>query len=338
MYGYNDPVNANDPDGAQAVRSSLRKELEDRNHNGLMMASMDPGGRYAMMLPERLAAQREATYQAGWNMLMSIKASFDNTEFGGVWNSSSPGSVTAFGSKGSAITHVTHMKNSGLPSFSTFVNRDLVLYEPGNFLFEWDNETGEKFFIGTNIQVTAEDLANSRDKNYVKSVDEAQNGGTLHAGLSDDLLTSAQLGLAGLKPSFDAAAYDAFKNGGKGSVPFHLKKSITASYKSVNNNAIRLGKVSASFAKNGAAVMRVAAPALTGAAFVTNGISIVSDGELTWGDAFVGINTGLQVAFPVYGVLYGAVDVGASLVTGTSLTDYTRNAIDSNTNGSIKLF
>ncbi|MGB5979296.1 MAG: RHS repeat-associated core domain-containing protein, partial [Cyclobacteriaceae bacterium] len=58
MYGYNDPVNANDPNGAQAVRRSVRKELEERNHDGFMIASMDPGGRHAMMLPERLGAWR----------------------------------------------------------------------------------------------------------------------------------------------------------------------------------------------------------------------------------------------------------------------------------------
>ncbi|MGB5927203.1 MAG: hypothetical protein WBH03_03470 [Cyclobacteriaceae bacterium] len=108
---------------------------------------------------------------------MSILASFDNTEYGGVWNSSSPGSVTAFGSKASAITHVTHMKDSGLPMFLTFVNRNLVLYEAGNFLFEWDNDTGKKFFIGTNIQITAEDLANSRDKNYVALINDSYSGG-----------------------------------------------------------------------------------------------------------------------------------------------------------------
>lgn len=83
--------------------------------------------------------------------------------------------------------------------------------------------------------------------------------------------------------------------------------------------------------------MKVAAPALTVTAVFTNGYSIVSDGQLTWGDAFVGANTALQIAFPVYGVIYGVVDVGASYMTGTSLTDYTKNAIDSNVSGSINI-
>ncbi|MGB5979603.1 MAG: hypothetical protein WBG62_19465, partial [Cyclobacteriaceae bacterium] len=44
------------------VRRSVRKELEERNHDGFMIASMDPGGRHAMMLPERLGAWRESGY------------------------------------------------------------------------------------------------------------------------------------------------------------------------------------------------------------------------------------------------------------------------------------
>ncbi len=166
-----------------------------------------------------------------------------------------------------------------------------------------------------------------------------QNGRSqlLYASMLDNFLSSAELAVAGLKPSFDAAAYDAFKNGGKGSVPFFLKKNIFKSYKAINNNAIRLGKISSTFAKNGAAVMKFATPALTATAIVTNGYSILSDGELTWGDAFVAVNTGLQVVFPAYGVIYGVVDVGTSLVTGTSLTDYTKNAIDSNVNGSLSI-
>jgi hypothetical protein len=150
-----------------------------------------------------------------------------------------------------------------------------------------------------------------------------------------DGLTSLQLGIAALKPSFDAAAYYAFKAGGKGNVPFHLKKDIFQSYKSVNNNALRLGSVSSSFAKTGANIMRVAAPALTATAVLTNAYSIVSDGKLTWGDAFVGANTALQFAFPVYGVAYGIIDVSSSIVTGKSLTDHAKDAIDSNLGGSI---
>jgi hypothetical protein len=163
---------------------------------------------------------------------------------------------------------------------------------------------------------------------------QAQNGGALQAGMSDDFLTSVQLAIAALEPSFRAAASQA-KHGG--SVPLFIKKNIFKSATAVNNNAVRLGKVSSSFARNGAAILKVAAPALTVTAVLTNGYSIFSDGQLTWGDAFVGVNTTLQIAFPIYGVAYGLVDVGTSFVTGTSLTDKIKNGIDSNTSGSISV-
>lgn len=153
-----------------------------------------------------------------------------------------------------------------------------------------------------------------------------------------DFLTSGQLAVAALEPSFKAAAYEAFKGGGKGTVPFHLKRNIFRSYKAVNNNAVQLGKVNAVFATNGAAVLKVAAPALTFAAVGTNSYDILQDGSLTWGDAFVAGNTALQIAFPVYGVVYGAADVGAVLIFGQSISGYTKSYIDSNTSGSIKIF
>jgi hypothetical protein len=55
-------------------------------------------------------------------------------------------------------------------------------------------------------------------------------------------------------------------------------------------------------------------------------------------DAFVAGNTALQIAFPVYGVFYGAADVGAAYFFGQSITSYTKDAIDSNTSGAIKIF
>ncbi|MGB5979600.1 MAG: RHS repeat-associated core domain-containing protein, partial [Cyclobacteriaceae bacterium] len=56
MYGYNDPVNANDPNGAQAARVSVADQMHARNAVGEMVYNMmaaDPvggaimsGGRY----------------------------------------------------------------------------------------------------------------------------------------------------------------------------------------------------------------------------------------------------------------------------------------------------
>ncbi|MFA0961222.1 RHS repeat-associated core domain-containing protein [Roseivirga sp. BDSF3-8] len=66
MYGYNDPVNANDPDGAQSVRKgSVAEQVQDRNRNGKIFESLDPGGRQAWLLPERLGAWRETQYANG---------------------------------------------------------------------------------------------------------------------------------------------------------------------------------------------------------------------------------------------------------------------------------
>ncbi|MGB3468183.1 MAG: RHS repeat-associated core domain-containing protein, partial [Cyclobacteriaceae bacterium] len=163
--------------------------------------------------------------------------------------------------------------------------------------------------------ISINDLNELLNEHYVdnKANDELGgfhlNHGNMQAGFgSSDYLTSAQLAISALAQSFHASAYESFKGGGKGKVPFHLKKNVFKSYKSVNNNALRLGKVSSGFAKAGSSIMKVGAPALTGVAVITNGYSIVSDGKLTWGDAFVAVNTGLQIAFPVYGVAYGVVD------------------------------
>jgi RHS repeat-associated protein len=177
-------------------------------------------------------------------------------------------------------------------------------------------------------------------KSQMGCVDEkAMQGGVQQAGFGfGDYLTSSQLAVAGLEPSFRAAAYESFKGGGKGNVPFFLKKDIFKSYKAVNNNAVRLGTVSSGFARNGAAVLKVAAPALVVTAVATNLYDIGKDGTLTWGDAFVMGNTVLQITFPVYGVIYGAADVGAAYFFGQSITTYTKDAIDSNTTGAIKIF
>ncbi|MGB5927202.1 MAG: hypothetical protein WBH03_03465, partial [Cyclobacteriaceae bacterium] len=43
-----DAYDVNGPDGAQSTRVSVRQQVDNRNFDGYMIASMDPGGRHAM--------------------------------------------------------------------------------------------------------------------------------------------------------------------------------------------------------------------------------------------------------------------------------------------------
>ncbi|MBL6447476.1 hypothetical protein JMN32_14250 [Fulvivirga sp. 29W222] len=338
-FGFNNPVSFNDPTGL-----TERPVILDGDRDGggsSILSGADNFGSMAFLTGRMGIGSGKYHMSSGYrgsggSSVGDISGRLMNSSYGGTWTPS--GGYSYFKSDQEAMAagygyHLRHGTSSVVAhSGVSRKGRTLTQYLIDDQYVDIDDE-GQMFVPYTDIPISVTELV----AGTYTSLDFAQGGRTLHAALTDDFLTSAQLAIAALKPSFEAAAYDAFKNGGKGSVPFHLKKNIFSSYKSVNNNAVRLGKVSSSFARNGAAIMKVAAPALTVTAVFTNGYSIVSDGQLTWGDAFVRINTALQIAFPVYGVIYGVVDVGTSYVTGTSLTDYTKNAIDSNVSGSINL-
>lgn len=70
---------------------------------------------------------------------------------------------------------------------------------------------------------------------------------------------------------------------------------------------------------------------------VSTGADIISDGELSAGDGVQALITGAQIVFPVFGVIYGAIDLGFTVFTDQSLTPRIKEGIDSNINGSIKL-
>jgi len=172
-----------------------------------------------------------------------------------------------------------------------------------------------------------------------KPLSEQQTqGGVAYAGFgTSEALGSLELAIAGLKPTYDAAAYFGRLQGGTGEVPLYLKKNIRKSPLVRGNNALYVGRTSSQAAIRTANVLGKLAPALTVAGVVTNGYDILKDGQLTAGDAFQAANTAVMIAFPVYGVLYGAADLGSSLLFGQSITDYVKSGIDSNVSGSIKL-
>lgn len=60
---------------------------------------------------------------------------------------------------------------------------------------------------------------------------------------------------------------------------------------------------------------------------IATGIESISDGKVTWGDG-VKVGIGLLTTFTPWGWVYGAVDLGVGLATGTSLTDRIANGID----------
>ena len=168
--------------------------------------------------------------------------------------------------------------------------------------------------------------------------DDAQQGAPLQAifGFSE-WNGSAELAIAALKPTFDAAGYFGRLQGGRGDVPLYLKKNLFKSYLSRGNNALYIGRVSSTTAIRTANTLSKAAPALGALGVATNVYDIFQDGQLTAGDGFQAINTGLMIAFPVYGVAYGLVDLGFSMFTDQSLTDRIKSGIDSNVSGSISV-
>jgi RHS repeat-associated protein len=167
---------------------------------------------------------------------------------------------------------------------------------------------------------------------------EQGNYQVLQAGFGyGEGLGSAEILLAGLKPTFDRAAHFARSQGKVGQVPLYLIKNVFKSPLLENNKALYIGKVGSSTALGTANTLSKLAPALTGLGVLTTGYDIIKDGQLTAGDGFQAINTGLMIAFPVYGVIYGAVDLGFGLFSDQSLTDRIKSGIDSNVSGSIEV-
>jgi RHS repeat-associated protein len=182
------------------------------------------------------------------------------------------------------------------------------------------------------------DIAGSFALHIIERTLLDNNVGVLQAGFGiGEGLGSLELAIAGLKPTFDRAAHFARSQGRTGSVPLYLIKNVFKSPLLENNKALFIGRVGSSTALNTANALNKLAPALAGLGVLTAGYDIVKDGELTAGDAFQAINTGLMIAFPVYGVLYGVADLGSSLIFGQSITDAVKSGIDSNVSGSIAI-
>jgi RHS repeat-associated protein len=201
---------------------------------------------------------------------------------------------------------------------------------------------------GFNVSFTATSSGNSYSDYFVTAESIMSSFGfldglygnrltTLQAGFGfSEFMASTELAIAALRPSYVAAA--SMAKHAVNDVPLWLKKNIFVSPLLKNNNAIPLGRISPSAARNGAKFLNTAAPVLTGVAIVTTGYDILKDGKLSVGDGFQGANTALQIIFPVYGVLYGLVDLGFSVFSDRSLTDRIKTGIDSNITGTISLY
>jgi RHS repeat-associated protein len=164
------------------------------------------------------------------------------------------------------------------------------------------------------------------------------SAGPIQAGFGlGELLASTELGIAALKPTFDAAAYFGRLNGGVGTVPLHLKKNIFLPYDIRVNNALQIGRINSSTAIKVGNTFGKVATTFAIAGLLTTAYDIGKDGQLTAGDAFQAANTALMVAFPVYGVFYGVTDLGFAVFSGTSLTDRVKSGIDSKVSGSVAL-
>lgn len=65
--------------------------------------------------------------------------------------------------------------------------------------------------------------------------------------------------------------------------------------------------------------MRVRYHGLKVVGALSTAYDIRKDGVISAGDVFQRVNTALQMAFLVYGVLYGAIDLGSSLIFDKNL-------------------
>jgi RHS repeat-associated protein len=192
---------------------------------------------------------------------------------------------------------------------------------------------------GFNVAFTATSSGNSYSDYFVTAESITSSFGflqglygnrsaVLQAGFGfSEFTASTELALAALRPSYIAAA--SLAKHGVPEVPLFLKKNVFASPLLRNNNALYLGRISSSAAKNGAAVMKYAGPGLTFLAVGTTAYDILKDGKISVGEGFQAVNTALQIIFPVYGVFYGLVDLGFSIFTDRSLTDRIKTGIDS---------
>ena len=160
-------------------------------------------------------------------------------------------------------------------------------------------------------------------------LDDFLSGGGGWFGPYTDALTALSIVISQLKPAFDAAASLA-KHNPSSKVPVFLRN-----FNAPDNKLLFMGRVKGTTAMRVSSTLKTVAPGLTALSVVNTGYDIINDGSLTFGDAFQAINTSLQLTFPVYGVLYGVVDIGVSMYTGgTSLTSLIKTGIDSNINAS----
>tara|TARA_Y100000114_G_scaffold4151_1_gene3470 strand:- start:948 stop:1514 length:567 start_codon:yes stop_codon:yes gene_type:complete len=136
-----------------------------------------------------------------------------------------------------------------------------------------------------------------------------------------NLLEVANITATGLAPTFQGGVASAARSYPGRRVPLFLKKKITLPYTAPNNNALRIGTINPRAAQHLGAIMKVAQPITLAGGIALTAYGIFKDGKLSVGDGFQAANTALQIAFPVYGVLYGLTDIGLSVFTGTSLTE-----------------
>jgi RHS repeat-associated protein len=145
-------------------------------------------------------------------------------------------------------------------------------------------------------------------------------------------LTAASIGTATLTPTFAAGASEVLKSGmdKQKTVALYLKKNIFIDATLKNNNSLRLPSMKGGAVLKVNNALKVSGPILNVVAAGMTAYNIGKDGKMTVGEGFTAVNTGLQMAFPVYGFAFSVVDLGFSLISDKSLSDRMQGYIDNN--------
>ncbi|MGB5979570.1 MAG: hypothetical protein WBG62_19300 [Cyclobacteriaceae bacterium] len=133
-----------------------------RNEMGIMIASMDPGRRHAMMLPERLEARRKAQSQQSYiyalEVVLVMDFLYNETQHGGEWNKSNPKEIGVWATQEVGMNHLRDLTIA--QGWGHELNIAHMLYSGNDFLFDYNLETGEKYKLGTLEPITFDEIKN----------------------------------------------------------------------------------------------------------------------------------------------------------------------------------
>lgn len=201
--------------------------------------------------------------------------------------------------------------------------------------------SGNKSSLDDDTKIAASNSSNTIEKSPSKEVQSsATDVPKTKIDKSIDVINSVSLITSASSATISRGAYLARNYSSPAKITMRVPQTLnwqSSKRLTYRNTPFTLGKWSPSMAKSVNSWMKPIGKTATIAAPLTAAYSILKDGKLTIGDGYEAAVTGFGIAFPVFGLLYGALDLGFSLFSHKSLTDRVKETIDEQFNYNINI-